>query len=79
VADDEVKDVRTLEALLAATLVAARARRDEPNRVGGPVVSKRALALVVTNIEQAALWLCEHNAREHSGEDALLDWLLQAR
>jgi hypothetical protein len=36
---------------------------------------KRQLALVVTKLEEAALWLCEWKAREHLGDQALLDWL----
>jgi hypothetical protein len=61
-----------LASLLAAAIERARADRDSAE-----ARDKRELALVVTNLEQAALWLCESRARAHLGEQALLDWLLE--
>jgi hypothetical protein len=61
-----------LASLLAASIERARADRDSADPR-----DKRELALVVTNLEQAGLWLCESRAREHLGEQALLDWLLE--
>ena len=68
--NDEVPNV--LEALLAAAIEAARRRLDEADPR-----DKRNAALVVTKLEEAALWLCEGKAREHLGDQAIIDWLLE--
>jgi hypothetical protein len=36
---------------------------------------KRHAALVVTKLEEAALWRCQAQAEEQLGENALTDWL----
>lgn len=60
------------ERLLAEVIERARQLRDDANSR-----DKRELALVVTNLEQAALWHCQHRAMAHLGDQALLDWLLE--
>lgn len=55
---------------IAQAIEEARELRDQADPQ-----DKRELALVVTNLEQAGLWLCEARAREHLGDNALLDWL----
>lgn len=55
---------------IAQAIEQATTLRDDPD-----VGDKRELALVVTNLEQAGLWLCQWRAREHLGDQALLDWL----
>lgn len=61
-------DELTLEELLAQSIEAARKRRDESS-------DKREMSLVVTKLEEAALWLCEWKAREHNGDNSITDWL----
>lgn len=54
---------------IAQAIEEARDLRDQADP------DKRELALVVTKLEEAGLWLCESRAREHLGDNALLDWL----
>lgn len=67
------KEGMTFETLLAATIEKARKIRDE----AGPGPEMRSMALVITNLETAALWFCEYRAQLHLGENALADWLLE--
>lgn len=64
------QDAVTLSEKIAQAIEQARELRDQADPE-----DKRELALVVTNLEQAGLWLCESRAREHLGDNALLDWL----
>lgn len=63
----------SLQALLAAGIVEARRMRDHPHARD----SVRQLSLIVTKLEEAALWYCEQRARDHVGSDALVDWLTE--
>lgn len=65
-----LEDDPPLEELLAQSIERARARRDEADER-----DRVQLSVFVTRLEEAALWLCEHRARAHLGENALLDWL----
>lgn len=57
-----------LESLVYNVIEEAKRRRD--------LSSGREMSLVVTNLEQAALWLREHHGVvAHEGESAILDWL----
>ena len=56
-----------LRELLARTLEAAyEEQKENPGR---------EISLVVTKLEEAALWICERDAEQHLGQNALLDWL----
>jgi hypothetical protein len=70
--DPTTVDEATFERLLAECIERSRRARDETQ---GP--ESRSLALVVTNLEQAALWHCNGRAMLHLGDNALIDWLLE--
>ena len=71
---DVTVEEASFEALLAQVIERARTTRDECDR---GAVEARSAALVVTNLETAALWWCEYRASLHLGANALTDWLLE--
>jgi hypothetical protein len=58
---------------IARAIESARQTRD-----AAKPQDKRELALVVTKLEEAALWLGEYRAKEHQGADAILNWLRES-
>lgn len=70
--DDSRIDEASFGRLLVEVIERARAMHKEAEGV-----EARSAALVVTNLEQAALWHCEYRASLHLGENSLTDWLLE--